>query len=160
MTEGINFDITQPTEEEKREAEKPLFESAHKLAALKEEKTSLAAEIKDVNEQIEKVEKEMLQAMTDLGVGNFKLEDVGIFYVTIKEFPNILNEEAFFQWLKEQGDDSIIQRKINHMTLYKYWKEKSEWWKIEKEEELKEKLKDIVSVFEKPSISLRKNPKK
>lgn len=151
---GINFNLSI------RDKEKQLFGHAELVASLKEEKTDLNKKLKNLNAELEEAERVLAEMMVERQISNFTMDEVGQFILMQKKYPRIIDKEAFFRWLKEKGDDSIIETTINPQTLKKYIREKGDEWAINNEEDIEDELKGLVDVFVKNAISLRRSAAK
>jgi hypothetical protein len=125
------------------------------LAQKKEQKRAIEETLQEVNTNIEQIEKELCFLMTQEQLSNFTIESIGQFILKLKSYPSIINKEKFFEWVRQQGDDSIIEEAIHPQTLKRYIREKIEELE-EKGGDLKSELKDVLSIFEKSSITIRR----
>ena len=134
---------------------KILFDLAREFAILKRRKEEIAAEEKSINGQIKPLQLQIMDLMIQEGNSQFRLEGVGLVYISILKVPKITSKEEFFKWLEDNDEAYIIQRTIHHKTLKTWFKGIDE--KFEKEDkDIKEELKNMVEIFEEPQLNLRK----
>ena len=133
-----------------------VLDMACRLADAKALKTRHSAALKQVTAKIAILEKDLAEKMVTRELSNFRLAGIGQFVLNMKRCPRMINKERFFAWLRNQGDDDIIETTINAQTLRSYITKKTKWWKEVKGGKLDDELLPMISIFEKPSISLRR----
>ena len=80
-----------------------------------------------------------------------KFDYVGLlFYLSTQTFPKIVDEDGFFQWLAENGEDGIIKQTIYPQTLRGWYKEKRDLYA----EILAERK--YLEIFEKIRVNVKK----
>lgn len=124
---------------------------ADRLKELRDRKSKLDFEIKELNEHIEDTERELIEEMTTEEIDTFKRN--GVMFVLIKkEFPSAVPERKaeLYDAMKEQGFDHLFT--INAQTLSATIKE----LKANNDEMLPEWLNGLVKTTEKASIQVRK----
>ena len=126
-----------------------LNDLASKLIARRLEKEELDAKSSEVGKQIEETELKMIELMQVLD--RTKFDYVGLlFYLSTQTFPKIVDEDGFFQWLAENGEDGIIKRTIYPQTLRGWYKEKRDLYA----EILAERK--YLEIFEKIRVNVKK----
>ena len=92
-----------------------------------------------------------MELMTVEDLQRFSM-DGNTFFKRVDTFPKIINLEAFYAWLDEHGERSIVKETIHSKTLQAWYKDVG----LEFEEELKNGL---LEVFEKMTVGLRTDSK-
>ena len=130
-----------------------LFELADRLRTLKDRKAELEDELKQVNAEIERVDQELAQAMVAEEIQNFVRGDK-LYYLKTETYVSAVAERKpeLIEWLKANGYDSIVQETVHPRTLSATVKELKE----EYGDELPPDLAELVNVFEKTTVGLRK----
>lgn len=122
------------------------------LLAQKERKEG---ELKNINKRKETIQQQLVDIMITENNTQLRLEGVGLVYISIFTSPKIINKEDFFTWLEDNNEAYIIKPAVHSSTLRSWYKQMCE--KCEKEDrDLKEELKGLIEVFEKPQINLRR----
>ncbi len=131
--------------------ENMMFDLADTYKALREKKTGLDFELKELNAEIEIVERDLIQAMTDNECEGFKRDGKNFVLIT-KEYPAAIAERKaeLYEVMKEQGFEHLFT--INSNTLSATVKE----LKANNEDVMPEWLEGLIKVAEKNSIQLRK----
>lgn len=124
---------------------------ADQLKELRDRKSELDFEIKELNEHIEDTERELIEEMTTEEIETFKRNGV-MFVLVKKEFPSAVPERKaeLYDVMKEQGFEHLFT--INAQTLSATLKE----LKSNNGEALPEWLDGLVQTTEKASIQVRK----
>jgi uncharacterized protein YdhG (YjbR/CyaY superfamily) len=124
---------------------------ADRLKELRDRKSELDFEIKELNEHIEDTERELIEEMTTEEIDTFKRNGV-MFVLVKKEFPSAVPERKaeLYDAMKEQGFEHLFT--INAQTLSATIKE----LKANNDEMLPEWLNGLVKTTEKASIQVRK----
>lgn len=124
---------------------------ADQLKELRDRKSELDFEIKELNEHIENTERELIEEMTTEEIETFKRNGV-MFVLVKKEFPSAVPERKaeLYDVMKEQGFEHLFT--INAQTLSATLKE----LKANNDEMLPEWLDGLVQTSEKASIQVRK----
>jgi len=132
--------------------EQEIFTLADELAELKDRKKALDDELKAVNARIAEVEEELSNRMLEEEIQSFQRSGK-TFYVTTKVFANAVPERKndLFVWLKEHGFGDMITETVNANTLSAWVREQ-----LEESESLPEGLEELVNVYEKTSVGIRK----
>lgn len=98
-----------------------LSDLATKLYELREKKTDLNNQVKDVQSELDAVEQELLEEMSHEGMSRLDLADVGSFHIATRRFYKINDRDALIDFLHDQGDVDLLT--VNHHTLNAYAKE-------------------------------------
>ena len=124
---------------------------ADQLKELRDRKSELDFEIKELNEHIEDTERELIEEMTTEEIETFKRNGV-MFVLVKKEFPSAVPERKaeLYDAMKEQGFEHLFT--INAQTLSATLKE----LKANNDEALPKWLDGLVQTTEKASIQVRK----
>ena len=130
-----------------------IFEMADKLKAAKEHKTELETQVKEMNAQIEQLDRALSDAMAEQEVERFS-HSGSTFYLNTRLYasPASGRKDALMRALKENGYGSIVVETVNAGTLSSFVKEQM----AANEDELPAWLSDVVSVFEKTTVGVRK----
>lgn len=130
-----------------------VFELADKLRELKERKERLETELKDVNAQIEETDRALAAEMVANEIQNF-VRGGRMFYLKTETYVSSVAERKseLIEWLKDNGYGSIVQETVHPRTLSATVKELME----ENGDELPRDLAELVNVFEKTTVGLRK----
>lgn len=132
-----------------------LMVEAEFLSHLKDNKTQLEQELKQVKAQIDKQEQKLIQMMTDEELQNFKGKNGVTYSLRTTVIPNVLaqNKPALIEALKQNGYETLVKEEVNSQTFKSFVKEQG--W--ETDEELPVYLQGIVTLFEKTSIGTRRS---
>mgnify|MGYP001256920036 CR=1 FL=1 len=133
-----------------------IFSLADRLQKLKEHKKQLEAETKSVNAEIEEVETQLAGLMVDQEMQNFT-RNGQMFYLSTRLYASAVAErkEELFTWLKENGYGDLVYETVNANSLAAFVREQ-----MEETEQLPEGLAELVNVFEKTTVGMRKAPVK
>lgn len=117
---------------------------ARRFRELKDRKDSLNNELKELGEELKKIETELLpQAMEENEIEKFTVDGVGSIYTQMKVYAYITkeNEPLFHAWLRDQGHGELIKEYVFPATLSAFAKEQLEqgndlpdWFKAAKVE--------------------------
>ena len=132
--------------------DKTMMELADRLVQLRELKAATQAGLKDIEEQIDEVEAQLIASMTDQECTGFK-HDGKTFSLVIKEYPGAVpeNKQELYDAMREHGFEHLFT--INPMTLSGTVKE----LKANNDDVLPDWLEGLVSIYEQTSISVRKS---
>jgi hypothetical protein len=64
--------------------------------------------------------------MEELGLGNFKLEGHGTFYLATSFYPTVLDSEKMIDWLDKNGQSGIAPRTIHKTAFKEFYQERVE----------------------------------
>jgi len=129
-----------------------IFLLADRLKDLRVMKTDLDQQIKEVNAEIEKVEQALSQAMLAEEMQNFVRGGL-MYYLQTKTYASAVADRKpeLFQWLKENGYGDMVQETVNTNTLAAFVREQ-----LEESDELPGGLDDLVNIYEKTTVGMRK----
>lgn len=134
-----------------------MFKLASELEFLKEQKSILEDQLKEIKQKISQIEQALIEEMLKNEVQNFTNQEKQ-FILNVKSYYSVKaeNKPKLFEWLKANGHEALIKEDINSQTLNAFGREIS----AENDDSLPEGLKNILNVYEKTSISMRKAAKK
>lgn len=129
-----------------------VFQLADRLLELRQQKDNLEAELKEVNTELEKVQQDLVEQMRLNGLDNFR-RNGKLFVPVTKTWASPKSEfkEAVFTWLKENGFGDMVKETVHSQTFNSWANEM-----IEQEGMLPEEIAEMVSVFDKVSVQVRK----
>lgn len=131
---------------------------ADRLQSLRNRKKQLEEETKAVNAEIEETEAKLANLMLEQEVQHFT-RNGQLFYLSTRTYasPVADRKEELYAWLKEHGYGDLVQETVNANRLAAFVREQ-----LDEADELPEGLRDMVSVFEKTTVGVRKaqTPKK
>lgn len=94
-----------------------------KLKKLLDKKKELEAETKEINTQIERIQGPFVEAMQLNNLQNFKVKDLGQFYLHSSIYAKLADREKLFADLRKRGAEDIIKETVFPSTLRAYTKE-------------------------------------
>lgn len=129
-----------------------VFALADRLVELRERKGRLQDELKAVNAEIENVDRRLAEAMTLEELQSFS-RDGRLFYLKTETYvsPTAGARPRLIEWLKENGFGDIVQETVHHRTLSATVREM-----LDEDDELPDGLEQLVNVFEKTTVGLRR----
>lgn len=129
-----------------------VFALADRLVELRERKGRLQDELKAVNAEIENVDHRLAEAMTLEELQSFS-RDGRLFYLKTETYvsPTAGARPRLIEWLKENGFGDIVQETVHHRTLSATVREM-----LDEDDELPDGLEQLVNVFEKTTVGLRR----
>jgi hypothetical protein len=129
-----------------------IFSLADRLQKLKEHKKQLEDETKSVNAEIEEVETQLAGLMVDQEMQNFT-RNGRMFYLNTKVYASAVAERKaeLYEWLKKNGYGDLVYETVNANSLAAFVREQ-----LEEADELPEGLAEMVNVFEKTTVGIRK----
>jgi hypothetical protein len=130
-----------------------LFEMADKLKAAKDRKKELDAMVKEVTAEIDQLDENLSDAMAEQEVERFS-RNGNTFYLNSRLYASPLagRKDDLMQTLKDNGYGSLVVESVNANTLASFVKEQ----KAMNEDEVPTWLNDVISVFEKVTVGVRK----
>jgi hypothetical protein len=133
-----------------------MFDHAEHLVELRAEKDDLERQLKEVNGEINDTEFLLVTAMTDAETQSFNRAG-RMFSLTSKVRAAAVagRKEELFDALKAEGFGDLVYETVNVNSLSSFVKEQT----AENGDVLPEWLAGLVSVYEKPGISVRKSTK-
>ncbi len=132
--------------------EKQMLELAEKLKSMRDDKASLEADLKELNQEIADVEAQLVELMTTQEVSGFKHAG-STFSLVIREFPAAEPErkDELYDQMRKHGFENLFT--INPMTLSGTVKE----LKANNDDVLPDWLEGLVRIAEKPGIRVSKS---
>ena len=129
-----------------------LFELSDKYLQARETKQKIEQQLKDATKEMEQLELEMLQKMTDQELDSFKRNGV-LFSMVSREFEsaNPETKDELYKQFKERGYENLFT--INANTLGGVVRE----MKKENEGILPEWLNGLINTYEKQSIRIKRD---
>lgn len=133
-----------------------IFLMADRLRNLRETKAQLEDQLKQINAQIEGAEQALAQAMLVEEMQNF-VRAGQMFYLQTKTYASPVAERKpeLLIWLKENGYRDLVQETVNANTLAAFVRNQ-----LEESDELPGGLSELVNVYEKTTVGIRKAPTK
>ena len=133
-------------------SESRMLETADALKVLRDKKSALQAELKDVQAEIDETEHNLIEMMTNEECTGFDRNGVR-FSLVIKELPGAVPEEkeALYAQMRAHGFDHLFT--INTLTLSATVKE----LKANNDDILPDWLEGLIQIYEQPSIRVSKS---
>ncbi len=131
-----------------------IFEMADRLKTLQEQKKNLEEQTKILGAEIEELDEQLSDAMTDAELDRFS-RNGSTFYLKSRLFasPASGRKDEMMRVLKENGYGSLVVEAVNANTLAAFIKEQRE----ATGEDIPAWLGDTVSTYEKVSVGIRKS---
>lgn len=131
--------------------ETTMFESADRLKELKDRKKQLEEQLKEVGKQIESVQRDLAIDMVNEEIGNFKRGNF-LYVLNTKTHvsPRSGCKPKIIEWLKQSEYCDLVKEDVHSRTLESWARELLE------EEKLPEEVQNLLNVFEKQTITIRK----
>lgn len=132
---------------------KSMFELADQLKQLKDQKKQMEEQLKEINGQIESIQRDLASEMINEEIGNFKRGDF-LYVLTTKTHvsPKSGCKPKLIEWLKQSEYRDMVKEDVHSRTLESWAREL-----LEELDELPEELKDLLHVYEKQTVSIRKS---
>jgi len=129
-----------------------LFDISDKLVILRDRKKELEDELKEVNSDITETEEQLVAAMVEEEMQNFT-RNGRQFILTSRTYASAKSGmmTAICVWMKENGLGDMVKESVHPQTLQAWVKEK-----MEEAGALPEELGEMLNVYEKSGISIRK----
>lgn len=129
-----------------------VFELADRLLDLRERKEQLSEQLKAVNAEIEEVDRQLAELMLAEEIQNF-VRSGRMFYLKTETYASAVSDRKaeLIEWLKANGLGDIVQETVHPRTLSATVKEM-----LEEDDELPEELSELVNIFEKTTVGLRR----
>lgn len=93
------------------------------LKQLLEKKSELEETTKSINAEIDQLQGQFVEAMQLHNLQNFKINNLGQFYLHSSVFSKITDKEKLFEDLRKRGAEDIIKETVFPSTLRAYTKE-------------------------------------
>ena len=137
-----------------------LFNLADKLRNLRDEKDGFTAMLKEINGEIESVEQELSDAMTESECPNFTRGDKQFILTTTTRWsPETDRKDELYDALKENDHEHLFS--VNSQTLAKFVKEQVEETVDENgETHIPDWLSGLVKSYDDVGITMKKVNKK
>lgn len=129
-----------------------IFSLADRLAELRDRKKTLEDEVKEINTAIDKTEQTLVAAMVEEETQNFT-RNGRQFILTIRTYANAKSGmmPRICDWMKQNDLGDMVKESVHPQTLQAWCKEQ-----IEELGSLPKDLSDLVDVYEKSGISIRR----
>lgn len=130
-----------------------MFELADKLKTLRDEKRQRDEELKALNAEIEETQEKLVAAMVDEEMQNFNRAG-NLFYLSTRTYasPQAGQQEALYDWLRKNGYGDLVRETVYAQSLSAFVKEL-----LGEEDELPKELGELVKVYEKTGVGIRKS---
>jgi len=133
-----------------------MFELADELKSLRDLKSELEAQVKDVTAKIDEVDYRLSEMMAETETQNFTRAGT-MFCLTTKTRASAVadSKDALYTALREQGYGDLVYETVNANSLSSFVKERIE----ENGDALPAWLMGLVNVFDKVTVGVRKAAK-
>ncbi|PKM38653.1 MAG: hypothetical protein CVV04_14390 [Firmicutes bacterium HGW-Firmicutes-9] len=132
---------------------KELFALADELRALKEAKKYAEQELKEITEEMDRVDADLVQRMAETETQNFTRNGTMFCLTnTTRASATAGRKDELFEALRAAGYDDLIYETINANSLSAFVKEQT----MENGDILPQWLDGLVTVFEKTTVGVRK----
>lgn len=130
-----------------------IFEMADKLKAARDRKDGLKEQLKAAEAEVDGLDLALSDKMAEQEVERFS-RNGSTFYLNSRLYasPAAGRKDELMQTLKDNGYGSLVVETVNANTLASFVKEQ----KAANDDEVPAWLSDVVSVFEKVSVGVRK----
>jgi len=130
-----------------------IFEMADRLKDARDRKSELKEQLKAAEAEISELDLALSDAMAESEVERFS-RNGSTFYLNSRLFasPASGRKDELMQSLKDNGYGSLVVETVNANTLSSFVKEQ----KAENNDEVPSWLSDVISVFEKVPVGVRK----
>ena len=131
----------------------PLFELADRLRELRETKQFAEQELKDINAEIEEVDRQLSDMMVETETQNFTRQGMTFCLPTRTRASGAADrKDELYDMLREHGFGSLVYETVNANSLSAFVKEQV----AENGDELPGWLNGLVNMFEQTTIGVRK----
>lgn len=114
------------------------------LRKLKDTKDKKNEELKAINTEIEMLERSIIERMELDGVDKVSIRSIGTATVSIKEYPQVKDMDAFVKWCYENNRVDMIQKRIASTAYNQYVQEENI-------------MPEGTDVYQKSTLSFRRN---
>ena len=130
----------------------PIYEKAVRLLSLRSAKEIREQQVKAVNKELEIAEQELSDLMIALEISKFP-HNGATFYLSTKLHANSIaaRRTDLRIWLTMSGQGQILVDTVDDKALTKYVK-----GLLDESDQLPPELSECITVFEKPSVCIRK----
>lgn len=112
------------------------------LAALRLAKEEAERKVKDINEEISKIEYEIISAMEEQGTDRVS-NSSGTVSLKVEMYPQVEDMESLVNWCAENNRPDMIQKRVSSTAFKEYFEEMNEF-------------PDGIKTYEKKSLGFRK----
>lgn len=125
---------------------------ATELHRLRDEKKATEDKVKELNREIEEVDKELVEAMLESELQSINMSGF-TFYLNTRTFATAKAEGKIelYEWFKENGHESMVQETVNAQTLAAWVREQ-----LDEADELPKEIQPLLNVYEKTSVGIRR----
>jgi hypothetical protein len=102
------------------------LELARKYAENKKKREETKKIIDDLKAEQDMIGDALTKKMEEIGMSNFKLPEIGTFYLATSFYPTVLDAEKMIDWLDKNGQTSIAPRTINRTAFKEFYQERVE----------------------------------
>lgn len=99
---------------------------AKKYAEVCKKEKAIKAQRDDIKAEKDMIAVELTKKMEELGMSNFKLPELGTFYLATSFYPTILDQEKMIDWLDKQGQTNLAPRTIQKTAFKEFYQERVE----------------------------------
>ena len=130
-----------------------MFAIAERLKTLRDEKSASEQRMKDINAELDEVERQLAEFMTNTETQNFTRGGT-MFSLTSKTRASAVADckDKLYKALKRKGHGSLVYETVNANSLSAFVSEQL----AENGEELPKWLNGLVNVYEQTKVSVRK----
>lgn len=114
------------------------------LRKLKDTKDRKNEEIKALNTEIEMLERSIIERMELDGVDKVAIRGIGTASLSIKDYPQVKDMDAFVKWCYENNRTDMIQKRISSTAYNQYVQEENI-------------MPDGTDVYQKSTLNFRRN---
>lgn len=132
--------------------ETTMFELADQLVRLRAEKKRQEDELKELNAKIDEVNDRLVEMMVGAEMQSFNRAG-RLFYLSTRTFasPAKDNKDALCGWLRANGYGDLVRETVYAQSLAAFVREL-----LDEDDELPADLADLVNVYEKTTVGIRK----
>jgi len=139
------------------EAVKRMFTLAEELKTLRDSKKEAEQKVKDVNAELDKVERELADLMAGTETQNFTKSGT-MYSLTVKNRASAVAErkDKLYDALKKNGYGDLVYETVNANSLSAFVNEQV----AQNEDNLPAWLEGLVNIYEQAKVSVRKAARK
>lgn len=130
LAQSLNlvYNAMNKRKEPEKKMENPQIDSliavSDKLLKYRRLKEELETALAETRRLIEQAETDMLANMEQVSIDKFAHAGK-LFYPIVASYPKILDQDKFYSWLEDHGEDGIIKRTVHPQTLRTWYKDAS-----------------------------------
>ena len=114
-----------PVVDDRDAASKALVEQLLTARALRDEKETLESRVKEINKSLDETPEPVILKQFDApGIGNMRVQGVGLVYKSETDIPTILDNDKFLEWIDGAGDGGIAKRTVHYQTMKAWYKDR------------------------------------